>query len=115
MKRLALILMLALAAGCDETSPSRSVSHKAQERRVFAFTAEWCVPCKRNMPVIKRLQKSGVKVIYIDIDKRPNTAKSFSVERVPTYIVYTGADGEYDYKEISRTHSVEVLRKLLGK
>lgn len=117
MKRLALILMLVLAAGCDEEFTSRAPSRGAANKPgnvVFAFTAEWCVPCKRNMPALKRLETSGVTIYYIDIDKRPIMSKGWGITRVPTYVLKWGG-GDYEYKELLRTHSVEVLRKRLGK
>ncbi|MEG1351143.1 MAG: thioredoxin, partial [Bacilli bacterium] len=53
------------------------------------FYATWCGPCKMLSPVIHELvDKTGIKVIKIDIDKHEDIAREFNVMSVPTLIVF---------------------------
>ena len=55
------------------------------------FTATWCGPCKMMKPVLDELhQKMGdsVRIIKIDIDNSPAAAAHFSVQSVPTLILF---------------------------
>ncbi|MEG0994586.1 MAG: thioredoxin [Bacilli bacterium] len=53
------------------------------------FYATWCGPCKMLSPVIHELvDKAGIKVIKIDIDKHEDLAREFNVMSVPTLIVF---------------------------
>ena len=55
------------------------------------FYADWCGPCKAMEPVIKEVAKTitgKARVIKIDIDKNEETARSFNVTAVPTFILF---------------------------
>lgn len=55
------------------------------------FYADWCAPCKAMEPVIREVAKSTsgkVRVIKINIDKNEETARTFNVAAVPTFILF---------------------------
>jgi thioredoxin 1 len=55
------------------------------------FTAEWCGPCKMMKPVLQELhQKMGdeIRIIKIDIDQSPQVATYYSVNSVPTLMLF---------------------------
>lgn len=61
---------------------------------IVKFTAEWCGPCKqmdrttwRDQRVIDWVQQSGT-AIQVDVDKRPDDAKSNRISAMPTTIVF---------------------------
>ncbi len=62
------------------------------ERPVLVdFTAEWCGPCKMMKPVLEELrQRMGneIRIIKVDIDQSPQAAASYSVNSVPTLILF---------------------------
>ena len=55
---------------------------------VFYFTAEWCKPCERTMPVAEELKRDGlIDFIFVDADYERELFETFGVKSVPTYIL----------------------------
>ncbi len=55
------------------------------------FWAEWCGPCLRVAPVLEEIanEMAGkVKIVKLDIDANPNTARDYQVMSVPTLTVF---------------------------
>lgn len=55
------------------------------------FTAAWCGPCKIMSPILQEVKKNmgdAITIIKIDIDKSPQTAQTYSVQAVPTLILF---------------------------
>jgi thioredoxin 1 len=55
------------------------------------FSAEWCGPCKMLKPILAELKsKVGDKavIIKVDIDESPQAANTYSVQAVPTLILF---------------------------
>jgi len=55
------------------------------------FSAEWCGPCQTLAPILKEVKEhfgDSLSVIKIDVDKNNALARSFSVQGVPTLILY---------------------------
>jgi thioredoxin 1 len=58
---------------------------------VVDFTANWCMPCKAMSPIVDKVAselESSVKVVKVDVDDSPDTAKSFSIRGIPTFIFF---------------------------
>jgi thioredoxin 1 len=57
------------------------------------FWAEWCGPCLRVAPVLEEIAREmggKVKIVKLDIDANPNTARDYRVLSVPTLTVFKG-------------------------
>jgi thioredoxin 1 len=55
------------------------------------FWAEWCSPCRMLAPTIDELAeeyKGKVKVGKVDTDANRNTAAKFSINAIPTIILF---------------------------
>ena len=57
---------------------------------VVDFWAEWCPPCRMLAPIIEELELKLKNITFakIDIDKNKKLALRFSVEVVPTLLVF---------------------------
>jgi thioredoxin len=57
------------------------------------FWAEWCGPCLRVAPVLEEIAEEmgdKVKIVKLDIDANPHTARDYQVLSVPTLTVFKG-------------------------
>lgn len=51
--------------------------------------ADWCGPCQMLAPVIEQLeQETGLKVVKINTDIVPETARLFRVMSIPTLLLF---------------------------
>ena len=59
------------------------------------FWAEWCGPCRMVSPVVEEIatEKSGaLKVLKLNVDDNPETARRYKVMSIPTLMVFHGGD-----------------------
>jgi thioredoxin 1 len=56
------------------------------------FYADWCAPCKRLSPVLDELAQEtpDVRIVKVNIDRSPESAKSYQVKSIPTLILFKG-------------------------
>ncbi len=55
------------------------------------FWASWCGPCKMLSPVVDELAKQyegKVKVGKINVDEQPRLAMNYSVQSIPTLLLF---------------------------
>lgn len=65
----------------------------AEGKTLLHFTAEWCGPCKRMIPVIETLleEDNTIKYVQINVDDNPKIASDYGVQTIPTFIAFDGA------------------------
>ncbi|MCP1307249.1 thioredoxin [Paenibacillus tyrfis] len=68
---------------------------RKSELTLVDFTAVWCPPCKRLIPLLEELgQELGerVTILKVDVDASPHIAAQYGVMSMPTVILLK--DGE---------------------
>ena len=59
------------------------------------FWAEWCGPCRMVGPVVEEIaaeQDGSLKVLKLNVDDNPETARKYRVMSIPTLMVFSGGD-----------------------
>ncbi|GAA4453425.1 thioredoxin [Phytohabitans houttuyneae] len=57
------------------------------------FWAEWCAPCKKVSPLLEEIANEmgdKVRIVKVNIDENPETARAYRVMSVPTLTVFKG-------------------------
>jgi thioredoxin len=59
------------------------------------FWAEWCAPCRKVEPVLEEIATEmgdKVRIVKLNIDENPETARAYRVMSVPTLTVFKGGE-----------------------
>lgn len=78
------------------------------------FTADWCAPCDRLLPVLKATAAKNYlhpEVIAVDIDQEPSLAAFYNVKTVPTLILFSGGKAKWRQQGIISQNDIEDLLK----
>ena len=57
------------------------------------FWAEWCAPCRKVSPLLEEIageMGDKVRIVKLNIDENPETARAYRVMSVPTLTVFQG-------------------------
>jgi thioredoxin 1 len=79
----------------QEKNRSFSEMIKDEKPVLVDFSAEWCGPCKMMAPILKEVKSNlqdNVTILKIDVDRNRNLATQYSVQSVPTLIIFKGAE-----------------------
>lgn len=81
------------------------------------FFANWCGPCQTIRPIVQDISSyyfDKIKVIEIDIDTNARLARNFSIQSVPTLILYKGGKELWRHSGlISKNDLTKTLDKCL--
>jgi thioredoxin 1 len=73
------------------------------------FYADWCKPCKKMDPILKRIadeKSKKMKLLKVDTEENDALVNIFKIEAIPTYILFKNgkqvwrSEGEIDEKEL---------------
>jgi thioredoxin 1 len=77
------------------------------------FWADWCGPCKMVAPVVESIAKEygdQIKVAKLDVDENQSTAARYSVQSIPTMIVFE--NGKVKDKIVGYNPKGRLVKKL---
>ena len=81
-------------------------------KTVYYFTADWCQPCKKTRPIVEELNReqtiAGFQII--DVDDNPDLTKTFTVQSVPTFILF---ENGIEVKRIIGSQTREQLEEFI--
>ena len=79
------------------------------------FWATWCGPCRMQGPVLDRLSEEfsedKLKIVKIDVDENPLTARSFGIMSIPTLLFIK--DGQV-VKQVAGLHTAEQIKAIVA-
>ena len=81
--------------------PATSVSTKEWTSEVLEsdnpvlvdLWAEWCGPCKMVSPIVEEIaseNSESLKVVKLNVDENPDTAREYGIMSIPTLLVFKG-------------------------
>jgi thioredoxin 1 len=82
-------------------------------KTIYYFTADWCQPCKKTRPIVEELNRdqSTAGFQIIDVDDNPDLTKTFTVQSVPTFILF---ENGIEVKRIIGSQTREDLEIFIG-
>ena len=77
------------------------------------FWAEWCGPCRMVSPIVDEIadeQGDKLKVVKLNIDENPSTARDYGIMSIPTLLVIKG--GKPDKRIVGAKGKAQLLADL---
>lgn len=73
----------------DDSSFEQEVL-KSDQVVVVDFSATWCGPCQRQLPILEAASEEHktIKFVKIDVDDSPTTAAKFKIRSVPNMLLF---------------------------
>jgi len=81
------------------------------------FYATWCGPCKVQAPMLEELAKrigDEARILKIDVDKNPAAASQYSIQGVPTLMIFKQGKVLWRQSGVVQTNQLErILRQYI--
>ena len=77
------------------------------------FWAEWCGPCRMVSPIVDEIateHADELKVVKVNVDENPATARDYGIMSIPTLLVFQG--GEPDKRIVGAKGKAQLLADL---
>ncbi|MGT2847070.1 thioredoxin [Streptococcus massiliensis] len=79
------------------------------------FWATWCGPCRMQAPILEQLagelSEDELKIVKMDVDENPNTAREFGIMSIPTLMFKK--NGEV-VKQVAGVHTKDQLKAIVA-
>jgi thioredoxin 1 len=77
------------------------------------FWAEWCGPCRMVSPIVDEIAEEhagSLKVVKVNVDENPATAREYGIMSIPTLLVFKG--GQADKRIVGAKGKAALLQDL---
>jgi thioredoxin 1 len=77
------------------------------------FWAEWCGPCRMVSPIVDEIADENgesLKVLKLNVDENPFTARQYGIMSIPTLLVFKG--GQIDKRIVGAKGKAQLLNDL---
>ncbi|MCC5949441.1 MAG: thioredoxin [Nitriliruptoraceae bacterium] len=77
------------------------------------FWAEWCGPCKMVSPIVDEIadeQSGTLKVVKLNVDENPGTAREYGIMSIPTLLVFK--NGQPDKRIVGAKGKAQLMADL---
>lgn len=81
-------------ASVADGSEVSSADVLADGTTVVSLWATWCVPCKRELPMLEEMSADGTQVIGLNVGDSPDSVDTFLTDLGVTFPNYIDTDGE---------------------
>ena len=79
------------------------------------FWATWCGPCRMQAPILEQLSQElsedELKILKIDVDENPETARAFGIMSIPTLLFKK--DGQV-VKQVAGVHTAAQIKAIVA-
>ena len=79
------------------------------------FWATWCGPCRMQAPILEKLSEElsedELKILKMDVDENPETARAFGIMSIPTLIFKK--DGQV-VKQVAGVHTAAQIKAIIA-
>lgn len=82
------------------------------------FYADWCGPCKMMAPILTEVKSAmgkQLKIIKVDVDRNKSAASHYSVQGVPTLILFQ--KGRQLWRQsgvVGKDQLLQIIRQYVG-
>ncbi|WP_162130594.1 thioredoxin domain-containing protein [Schlesneria paludicola] len=78
--------LFAIAGGMMVTT---TISAQAidQNNILLDFSATWCGPCQQMSPLVSKLEREGLPIRKVDIDREAELARQYNVTSIPCFVL----------------------------
>jgi thioredoxin 1 len=84
---------------------------------IVDFHALWCGPCKVQSPVLKEIADElgeRIRIIKIDVDRNREIAGRYSIQSVPTLMIFKNGDIKYKQAGVhSKIQLMNIITNML--
>lgn len=80
---------------------------------ILDFYADWCPPCKVQIPILEKLDKThgeNVDIVKVNVDQQADLARQYGIRSIPTIVLIK--DGKILHQR-SGVHSENELKTLI--
>ena len=76
------------------------------------FSATWCGPCQQMSPLVSRLERQGLPIRKVNVDREPALARKFGVRSIPAFVLVVN---DREVTRVVGATSEATLRSLMAR